>query len=175
LVGQKIVIQLAIMCSRALDIGARSYSSVNSILKNNLDRRRPARPADGPAITHDNIRGPTYFPCFTATVEGAGKAQANAPGSGDEHIGPGLPRPVSASSQPLAGPAHLEVPCVSRILISVSLAPGQDGPSQSEARFAAQKHPSATHTAAFGESSVKLDEQWNLSSANQASPKGTSR
>jgi transposase len=48
-------------CSRALEIGARSYSSVNSILKNNLDRRRPAMPADGPAIAHDNIRGPTYF------------------------------------------------------------------------------------------------------------------
>jgi transposase len=48
-------------CNRALEIGARSYSSVNSILKNNLDRRRPAMPADGPAIAHDNIRGPTYF------------------------------------------------------------------------------------------------------------------
>ena len=48
-------------CGRALEIGARSYSSVNSILKNNLDRRRPDTPADGPVITHDNIRGPTYF------------------------------------------------------------------------------------------------------------------
>jgi len=42
-------------------IGARSYSSVNSILKNNIDRRRPAVPADGPSIAHDNIRGPAYF------------------------------------------------------------------------------------------------------------------
>jgi transposase len=48
-------------CCRALEIGARSYSSVHSILKNNLDRQRPATPADGPAIAHDNIRGPTYF------------------------------------------------------------------------------------------------------------------
>ena len=48
-------------CSRALSIGARSYSSVNSILKNNLDRLRPESPADGPSIAHDNIRGPTYF------------------------------------------------------------------------------------------------------------------
>jgi transposase len=48
-------------CGRALEIGARSYSSVNSILKNNIDRRRPATPADGPAIAHDNIRGATYF------------------------------------------------------------------------------------------------------------------
>jgi transposase len=53
--------RLEAACERALEIGARSYSSVNSILKNNLDRRRPATPADGPAIAHDNIRGPTYF------------------------------------------------------------------------------------------------------------------
>jgi transposase len=53
--------RLEAACCRALEIGARSYSSVNSILKNNLDRQRPATPADGPAIAHDNIRGPTYF------------------------------------------------------------------------------------------------------------------
>ena len=53
--------RLEAACARALEIGARSYSSVNSILKNNLDRQRPATPADGPAIAHDNIRGPTYF------------------------------------------------------------------------------------------------------------------
>ena len=53
--------RLEAACGRALEIGARSYSSVNSILKNNLDRRRPATPADGPVIAHDNIRGPTYF------------------------------------------------------------------------------------------------------------------
>jgi transposase len=53
--------RLEAACSRAIEIGARSYSSVNSILKNDLDRRRPATPADGPAIAHDNIRGPTYF------------------------------------------------------------------------------------------------------------------
>ncbi len=53
--------RLEAACSRALEIGARSYSSVNSILKNNLDCQRPAKPADGPAIAHDNIRGPTYF------------------------------------------------------------------------------------------------------------------
>ena len=53
--------RLEAACARALEIGARSYSSVNSILKNNLDRQRPASAADGPAIAHDNIRGPTYF------------------------------------------------------------------------------------------------------------------
>jgi hypothetical protein len=34
---------------------------VKSILKNNLDRRRPAPATDGPAIAHTNIRGPGYF------------------------------------------------------------------------------------------------------------------
>jgi len=49
-------------CERALTIGARSYSSVNSILKNNLHRSsRPEPAADGPAIQHGNIRGPGYF------------------------------------------------------------------------------------------------------------------
>jgi len=48
-------------CGRAIEIGARSYSSVTSILKNNLDRRRPASTTDGPAIVHANIRGPRYF------------------------------------------------------------------------------------------------------------------
>ncbi len=46
---------------RALEIGARSYTSVTSILKTNLDRRRPASATDGPAIVHANIRGPRYF------------------------------------------------------------------------------------------------------------------
>ena len=48
-------------CERALTIGARSYSSVHSILKNNLHRTRPEPAADGPAIQHGNIRGPGYF------------------------------------------------------------------------------------------------------------------
>jgi transposase len=48
-------------CLRALEINARSYKSVNSILKNNLHRRRPEPAADGPAISHPNIRGADYF------------------------------------------------------------------------------------------------------------------
>lgn len=48
-------------CERALEINARSYTSVQSILKNNLHRKRPKQPADGPAIMHTNIRGPGYF------------------------------------------------------------------------------------------------------------------
>jgi transposase len=46
---------------RALEIGARSYTAVASILRNNLDRRRPQRATDGPAIVHPNIRGSGYF------------------------------------------------------------------------------------------------------------------
>ncbi len=53
--------RLEAACIRAIDIGARSYTSVNSILKNNIDRRKPERAADGPAIVHPNIRGPKYF------------------------------------------------------------------------------------------------------------------
>jgi hypothetical protein len=53
--------RLEAACDRALEIGARSYSSVNSILKTNRDRQRLAPPTDEPAIIHDNIRGPRYF------------------------------------------------------------------------------------------------------------------
>jgi transposase len=53
--------RLEAACDRALEIGARSYTSVTSILKTNLDRKRPAPATDGPAIAHDNIRGPRYF------------------------------------------------------------------------------------------------------------------
>ncbi|MEM9148292.1 MAG: hypothetical protein AAGC57_19170 [Pseudomonadota bacterium] len=61
-------------CKRALEIGGTSYSSVASILKNNLHRHRSDPPApygvcqqtstgqwEGPAITHQNIRGPECF------------------------------------------------------------------------------------------------------------------
>ncbi len=49
-------------CLRALEIGARSYGSVRSILDNKLDRQAGSkRGADGPAILHANIRGPRYY------------------------------------------------------------------------------------------------------------------
>jgi transposase len=48
-------------CERALAIGARSFSSVKSILDTKLDRKRPEKAAEGPAIVHDNIRGPTFY------------------------------------------------------------------------------------------------------------------
>ncbi len=53
--------RLEAACARALEIGARSYTSVNAILKNNLDRKRSEPATDGPAILHQNIRGAGYF------------------------------------------------------------------------------------------------------------------
>ena len=45
----------------ALAIGARSYTNVKSILITRLDRKRLEQAADGPAITHNNIRGTDYY------------------------------------------------------------------------------------------------------------------
>ena len=53
--------RLEAACERALEINARTYSSVKSILQNNLERKRRERAPDGPAITHTNIRGAGYF------------------------------------------------------------------------------------------------------------------
>lgn len=47
---------------RALAIGACSYKSVESILKNGLDKKPlPATTVESPAIEHDNVRGPDYY------------------------------------------------------------------------------------------------------------------
>jgi putative transposase len=47
---------------RALEIGARTYGSVKSILDARLDRRpAPKRPAETAPILHPNIRGPRYY------------------------------------------------------------------------------------------------------------------
>ncbi len=53
--------RLEAACGRALEIGARSFTSVKSILKTERDRQRPEPATDGPAIVHSNIRGPGYF------------------------------------------------------------------------------------------------------------------
>ena len=54
--------RLEAAAERAIEIGARTYGSVKSILDNHLDRR-PAqkRAADGTPILHPNIRGPRYY------------------------------------------------------------------------------------------------------------------
>lgn len=48
-------------CERALAVGTCSFSSVKSILDTKLDRKRPEKAAEGPAIVHGNIRGPTFY------------------------------------------------------------------------------------------------------------------
>ncbi|WP_456389921.1 IS21 family transposase [Profundibacter sp.] len=53
--------RLEAACERALEINARSYTSLHSILKNGLDRQSRTRATDEPAITHPNIRGAQYF------------------------------------------------------------------------------------------------------------------
>ena len=47
--------------SRALEIGAKTYTSVKSILDSNLDRQAVAPRADGRSVQHRNIRGARYY------------------------------------------------------------------------------------------------------------------
>jgi len=55
-------VRLEAASRRALAIGACSYKSVESILKNNLDKKPlPATTIESPAIEHDNLRGPDYY------------------------------------------------------------------------------------------------------------------
>ena len=55
--------RLEAACDRGLDIGARSYGSIQSILINGLDRqpRRPSRQGELTLPDHPNIRGPRYY------------------------------------------------------------------------------------------------------------------
>ena len=53
--------RLEAACDRALQINARTLTSVRSILLNRLDGRRPVRPPEAPPIPHANIRGPQFF------------------------------------------------------------------------------------------------------------------
>ncbi|MGO3934275.1 IS21 family transposase [Rhodopseudomonas pseudopalustris] len=54
--------RLEAAAERAIDIGARTYGSVKSILDNHLDRRSAQKRAtDGTPILHPNIRGPRYY------------------------------------------------------------------------------------------------------------------
>ncbi|HUC63963.1 MAG TPA: IS21 family transposase [Stellaceae bacterium] len=55
--------RLEAACRRGLDIGARSYGSIASILQNGLDRRPPPRAAETSELPldHANIRGARYY------------------------------------------------------------------------------------------------------------------
>ena len=49
-------------CQRGIDIGARTYGSIVSILRNNLDRAyRPQPVPDAPPVQHGNVRGGSYY------------------------------------------------------------------------------------------------------------------
>jgi transposase len=54
--------RLEAACDRGLDIGARSYGSIQSILKHGLDRQPPRPAAQGELLPdHPNIRGSRYY------------------------------------------------------------------------------------------------------------------
>jgi transposase len=53
--------RLEAACDRAIEINARTLTSVKSILRNRLEGRRPDRPPEAPPISHANIRGPRFF------------------------------------------------------------------------------------------------------------------
>jgi transposase len=56
--------RLEAACARSLEIGARSYGSVASILQHGLDRQpapRPARGSEELPLLHPNIRGSGYY------------------------------------------------------------------------------------------------------------------
>ena len=55
--------RLEAACDRALQVGARSYRHVESILKHRLDRLPAAAeaPRDGVPVTHANLRGRNYY------------------------------------------------------------------------------------------------------------------
>jgi transposase len=54
--------RLEAACDRGLDIGARSYGSIQSILKHGLDRHPPRLAAQGELLPeHPNIRRPRYY------------------------------------------------------------------------------------------------------------------
>jgi transposase len=49
-------------CQRALTLGSYGFRSIESILKNGLDRKPlPDPPPPAPLIEHDNLRGSDYY------------------------------------------------------------------------------------------------------------------
>ena len=62
LVGSFGAARVEAAAERAIEIGARTYGSVKSILDNKLDRKpAPKGPAETAPILHPNIRGPRYL------------------------------------------------------------------------------------------------------------------
>jgi transposase len=67
-------LRLDAACHRALEINARSYSSLQSILKNGLDSRPRTRATEEPAIPHPNIRRTRGAPIHEAGAPPARRA-----------------------------------------------------------------------------------------------------
>ena len=102
--------RLEAACARALQIGARSYTSVNSILKNNLDRKRPEPATDGPAIsTATSVAQATSIEENTIdadTPDHRSAASAQARRHGRRICRAGDPRPIEgAVARRMAGAA----------------------------------------------------------------------
>ena len=83
--------RLEAACERALKIGATSYSSLASILKNNLERRAPRQATDGPTIDHLQHPRPTLLPLTGLPLR-------------RHHAATSHPRPTQASQVARHGP-----------------------------------------------------------------------
>jgi hypothetical protein len=54
--------RLEAACGRALTVGAVGYKSIESMLKQGLDKQPlPRKSPEKPPVAHDNIRGPEYY------------------------------------------------------------------------------------------------------------------
>jgi len=66
--------RLEAACGRAIAIGATSYRSVESILKNSLDNKPLPRKEPSPPVRHRNIRGSQYYQNSTTQQTGGHNA-----------------------------------------------------------------------------------------------------
>jgi transposase len=48
-------------CARCVAVHARSYRSVESMLRHNLERAETAEPTQSPVTDHENLRGRNYY------------------------------------------------------------------------------------------------------------------
>ena len=78
-------------CRRALEINARSYSSLQSILKNGLESKPRTRATEEPAITHPNIRRTKGAPIHKSRAPSARRADYSTEKRTD-HAQPSDPR-----------------------------------------------------------------------------------
>ena len=138
--------RLEAACRRALEIGARSYSSVNSILKNRLDRRRPDPAADGPAISAPQHPRPPATSTEEETPCSPTRPSTSCARSGST----AWPRP-SPSCRPRTAPSAFPTPTGSPCCSTASsptATPGASAPGSAPRRCAMSAPPSRTSTTA---------------------------